>query len=604
MAPSQTILYSRCNENRGRQAILTEQTRVIALQTQPGRLLSGWRVLLLCGGLAAAVISPMIFLGNAAGHDLLFHIASWVDVAGQWREGIFSPQWAEWANWGFGEPRFIFYPPGSWLVGAALGMALPWKLVPGAYVWLVLTAAGMSMWRLGRDYLPGPYEAIAAALYVVNPYNLLIVYYRSAYAELLACAFYPLLIWAGCRVASGNWQGMPALAAALAGIWLANAPAAVVATYSLCLILLGGCVLRRSLRPLFPGAASIALGMGLAAFYIFPAAWEQRWVQITEVVSEHVQPASNFLFTRANAPEFALFNAKVSWIAIGMMVCVGIAVVLTARRRWGFGGIWWTLAAVGAASSALMFEPSLVLWRTLPKMWFVQFPWRWMGMLAVVFAFSLAAAISCLQTARATSLAVIFLGCAILATAASMVRDAWWNNDDVESAATAIASGRGYEGTNEYAPAGCLRYDLPGNPDDASRPDGISAIPAPPVEILGAAPGASPASGEAQFQIREWSAERKVVTEHSALPVMFAFRLINYPAWEARMDGTEILAGSLPNTAQIVLPLPPGAHRVEIRLRHTWDRTAGGVISVLSAAAFFAIFWRLRVARAARGASG
>ena len=53
-------------------------------------------------------------------------------------------RWASLAHWGYGEARFLFYPPASWTVGAALGALLPWKLVPGAYSWLALTLAGVS----------------------------------------------------------------------------------------------------------------------------------------------------------------------------------------------------------------------------------------------------------------------------------------------------------------------------------------------------------------------------------------------------------------------------------------------------------------------------
>src|SRR5712691_11768851 len=85
-----------------------------------------WLIALYLVALAAtAIVTPMCFLGNASGHDFQPHVASWIEAAGQWREGIIYPRWAAGANSGFGEPRFIFYPPLSWMLGAAFGSKHP-----------------------------------------------------------------------------------------------------------------------------------------------------------------------------------------------------------------------------------------------------------------------------------------------------------------------------------------------------------------------------------------------------------------------------------------------------------------------------------------------
>jgi hypothetical protein len=64
--------------------------------------------------------------------------------------------------------------------------------------------------------------------------------------------------------------------------------------------------------------------------------------------------------------------------------------------------------------------------------------------------------------------------------------------------------------------------------------------------------------------------------------VKLAVRLINYPAWDVRVDGKTARPELLEKTAQMVLPLPTGTHRVEIHLRRTWDRSAGAALSALS----------------------
>ena len=548
--------------------------------------------LLLVAVAATAVIAPMFFLGNASGHDFQFHLASWLDVAGQWREGTFFPRWAEWANWGYGEPRFVFYPPASWMLGATLGTLLPWKVAPGAFIWLALVLAGYSMWRFAREWLT-PHEAAAAAvLYAVNPYHLIIVYYRADFAELLASALLPLALCGMVRLLRQGWRGVHFLAVPFALIWLANAPAAVLATYSLMLLFFVACILRRNLRPLLLGGVSMAAGFGLAAFYIFPAAYEQRWVQIRQVLADLLSPEQNFLFTHAIDPEFLFFNWKVSGVAMGVMLVTGIAAVIVARRRRELPEIWWMLLALGSATVLLMFPPSMFLWRVLPKLEFVQFPWRWLGVLDFVFAFFLAAAIG---RAKRPWLGGLAIAIVLTTLASALVYDGWWDSEDIPVLTKSIQTGRGYEGTDEYQPLGSDRYELPG-----SDPQGeIIGKPAPRIQDFDVETSAFKPAPDGTVRVERWTANEKRLTTASATPVTLALRLLDYPGWRAQVDGKSVQPGAAPETAQMLVALPAGAHEVEVEFTSTWDRITGAIISAIFAILLVAYTFFMRAPRKA-----
>src|SRR5580658_6691395 len=105
---------------------------------------------------ALTVIAPFSVRGIACGHDLTFHMDSWMEVAQQWREGVVYPRWAAYANYGSGEPRFLFYPPLSWILGGALGSFLPWTFVPAAFVFCAVFLAGLAMHKMAREWFDQP----------------------------------------------------------------------------------------------------------------------------------------------------------------------------------------------------------------------------------------------------------------------------------------------------------------------------------------------------------------------------------------------------------------------------------------------------------------
>src|SRR5258708_32196127 len=87
--------------------------------TGPPQLSVLWSPLVVLGLTAFAIETPFFFYGTPSGHDVEFHLYSWLEVLSQWKVGIFYPRWAALAHFAYGEPPFLFYPPPPRTLGAA-----------------------------------------------------------------------------------------------------------------------------------------------------------------------------------------------------------------------------------------------------------------------------------------------------------------------------------------------------------------------------------------------------------------------------------------------------------------------------------------------------
>jgi len=524
-----------------------------------------------------ALLLPFFWLGSASGHDFEFHVASWLDVAYQWKHGVLFPRWTAWTNYGFGEPRFIFYPPLSWILGATLSLVLPISWVPEVFILLAQTLAGMSAFFLLRRLTGNTPAYLGAVFYAANPYALLVSYVRSDFAEQLACAIFPLLLLSTLRLAgllygeTPKRSAIPLFALPFAAVWLCNAPAGVIASYSVVLLFVWAAISQRSWRVALRAGGGLVLGFGLAGFYLLPAAYEQRWVNIGQAVSGGLLPDQNFLFTRIADVEHTLFNWISSSCAVALILLTALAAL--SSRRLGNNpklaqyskSVWGSLLVLGSAATLMMFRVTAPLWSLLPKMRFVQFPWRWMSVLAVVCVCFLAAAMERRRGWLWFAIVVILS----LPLGYFLTQNTWWDPDEMPTQQAAIQSGNGYEGVDEYDPLGDDHLDLPKH--------------APLAEIFSAESDGSAGSPiAAKFHIEIWETNNHKLFVDSSAQARVALRLLNYPAWQVTVNGKTVTPGKPDDLDQMLVPIAGGKSEIEVRFVRTPDQTAGIALSILS----------------------
>ena len=398
----------------------------------------------------------------------------------------------------------------------------------------------------------------AAVFYAVNPYHLVIVYWRSAFAELLASSLLPLLLLLVLRSDEKGRRVMVLLALVLASSWLINAPAAVMIHYSLALLIVVYACVLRSPRVLLTGIFAVLLGAALAAFYLLPAIYEQKWVNIAEAISPGVRPVDSFLFAHTTDPDHDAFNHLVSTVAAAEILLTLAAA--WAARNWRIRRreLWYLLVTWAAVCAVLMLSITGPLWSILPKLRFVQFPWRLLLCLGVPFTL-----LTTLGLRRWTARAAVYVAMlCVLAFVWLHFQAPWWDHlADLREMQDFMATGAGYEGVDEYTPIGTqppLDVDK-----DARR-----------VTVEGAA--------HALIRVTDWSAQRRVFTAEMSAPDNLALRLFNYPAWRVEVNGQPVQAGTLEGTGQMLVPVEAGANRVQITFVRTWDRKLSPWISSLA----------------------
>jgi hypothetical protein len=572
------------------------------------------RVLWLLPAAALLAIIPLILHGCSCGQDLAFHVQSWLDAAQQLRHGHY-PRWDFTAAWNAGEPRFLFYPPLSWLLGATLTLIFPIAATPTIFIFITLIASGLTFYEFASSVLEtsiSPNAAlIASALYLANPYMLFNAFERSALAELLAAAWIPLLLLAVLR----DRPTIRGIAIPLALLWLTNAPAAVIGSYTLALLatlrVLQALYTRnqqgRSLALTY--IAGTILGLALPAFYLIPAAYERRFIQVAMAIIPNLRYQDNFLFTRNTDAAHNLVNHTASTLALTLLILTAAAVLallLQTRIRVQTSGqsansvptevgalsrtpstlLIPSLALLTALIAFLLTPISALIWHHLPELAFLQFPWRLLTLLTPMLAFAIALFLFHLKlSTKQTILITLLLPLVPGLYTFHLYAQSCDSTNDPSTIALSFATHHGFAPTDEYTPTTAdndvLRSD---NPGYWLAPGTNPNTPAP--NTFPTATELNPSIDTDDTPIPLDQTLSTPAPHHLTLklpqPETLILNLRAYPSWRiTRTTQLQPFAQDR-NDGLLAIALPSGPSTIDITWHNTPDQQLGVALSTLA----------------------
>jgi hypothetical protein len=503
------------------------------------------------------------------------------------------------------------------MLGAALGAFMPWGAVPAALTFLLLAATGLATRALARQALSNAPATLAGCAALFSGYTLFTAYERSAFGELAGGFWIPLLLLFALRRQNSNgsvWKraldgSTLALALVIAGAWLSNAPLGVMACYLLAAVALTKAVLARSWGPAIRAAVAAALGLGLASFYLIPAAWEQRWVDIRQVTEDPGERIENsWLFARHADPALQLHDTelrRVSLVAAAMLAVAMLSLLMAWKRaklppdrRW-----WIPLALIPPATLLLLLPVSLPFWNLLPKLRYLQFPWRWLVALGAPMGIFFAAGVWFSgRWKRLTMVAV----CAALFLSATLAAGRFfyqscYEEDAVPGMLNVYRTGAGFAGTDEYEPPGT---------DSSLAATGLPAacFVTDPALTLGVVPGPDSEDGstvpvwqESQksceatfpesFRVQPENLDVHAFAPHSGYLIL---RRRSYPAWRVTVNGNTITTMPPREDGLMAVPVPQGAVNLIVRWTTTPDALIGRCLSVFALILLAALYFMER----------
>lgn len=523
--------------------------------------------------------------------DLTLHYHITRSYAQSFAEGDPLPRWAGLLDGGRGDAIFTFYPPLCYFTSALLMKLFGLDALASikAITFLALLMAQASAYLLAREFFSRRLSLIVSVGFVLLPAYPLICLHRAFLANAFALSFVPLALKYAYRLLE------PGRRFQSDAILFSLSFSAIILTHAITTYLtgltIGFLVLaflpRAGWRGLLRLAAGGLFALGLTAFFLLPQIAEADWVQLKlQIVQQDFR--NYFLFAKpANADRYrqawAGVNDFTSYLTIAQSL-TGLLLVLLCKpiwRRSQLSPLVWFGTALTAFGFLISLPVSDLLWRFLPGLKFIQFPWRFQPFVALGCALMAAAAIQHhkqlskhLRMLATAGLTWLLIANAIFTFMIARLDEKKVTREQVVEVLTApnakpinIEEGKRIQNEDD------VKY-LPYTANQIYfRPVGSDFNLYPPVNQPG---GLSLVKGKGAVTVEKLHIASRVFLIENSAAAQARIETYNHPNWTARLDGEEFEIKSEAETGLMLIDVPGGNHKLSLSFeaRHTTARDA------------------------------
>jgi hypothetical protein len=557
-----------------------------------------------------------------AGHSAWFDLARVVEFDAAIRAGDFFPTWSPDFYSGYGSPIFQFYAPLAYYlteVPVLAGLDFPAALKVTQCV--ALFASGLAMYRLASTHFSGWAACLGGVLYMLAPYRLVDMFVRHALAEHCAFVWLPLIVWGTERFVSKSSRiGFATGALSITALILTHN---IMALIGLPVCIAAGWMLaspQRGARSLAAAGAVAVLGVGMAAFFWWPAMSGRTLVQAEASLTggyfdfhrhfvegwQFVDLHWHFGISAGKPGEQMPLQIGLPHLFAGLGALALVAVRWSRRRRatpqdghvnepsegdrgrrratWSVIGI--LIMAIGVIMCSRWSQP---LWEVLPLVKYVQFPWRFLGL--VVFGAAICGTalvdLLCAKGEQSGAVAGMVGLIVIMATYFPYYSEARFLVGDGRTKTLVSVSAAGVdalEATGALIPLGraTTTADLRGMHERATSgddflPRGVKEKPSQPPSPIVQAEGGQVIE-TAQMHQNHYRSRLRLLQAGKVELLQFWF-----PGWQATVDGLTASTAPIGPHAIVSCDVPAGDHVVEFSYHALPQRRTGILVSILSA---------------------
>ena len=548
--------------------------------------------------------------GLPNGTDTLYHTYRVAEMDRAWAHGVLLPQWAETFYYGYGSPVFHYYASMTYYLTSVLMLLFSLNAADSLRALTVLSMllAGGGMYLFVRDQagkLPG---IIAALVYVYSPYIVFTEpYARGAYPELLALAWFPLVMWRyGWLIDRGGGKAF-ALAALSSGLLIIthNLMALVLTGLLLTWVVWQGLTRVTSMQRLALAVGAVVVGVGLAGYFWIPVILEQDAVRLGNLTAVAQLDYRNFfvplrdLLAFSPRPDAGAINGLLHQLNLGVagwllaLAGMGGVLLLWAWRELQTRGLnplpqqlarlihnslFFILAA--AAMIFLMLPLADFLWDAAAPLAFLQFPWRLLG--PVAFALAVLAGYNALWIERLPGrigavIVALVIALPILLALPTLYVDEWeFPTIDTTVAAYHAAELSGLQRATTFS--------------DEYLPSTIGTEPSPNADLLADYADGYPVD-RANRAVLPDAVDLTLIDngpQHSLWQVAsdeaFTLEALTYyfPSWQAEIDDVPVEVRPSEPHGMITFDVAAGSHTIRLFMGQTPDRWLGIVVTGVS----------------------